>query len=215
MRSVEDLRAALQSCEQPPPVTAQFLDAIEDRAAARAHRRVLLPAIVAACVAAIAVLGMVLGQGTSQHRAPSATTSSVPPAPAACSLAGKEAYEPRTQHEFRTRVVGTWLACSQPSIFNTDDAGLQIDANGHWAKLVRDSSGRLLASSGYENAGTWQVEDDSAANGRPTFQINFRVEGSGTVITIPKFVGTATRMDNNGFWATTYVPTSEPVIPAG
>jgi heat shock protein HslJ len=72
MPTVDDLRAALVACEQPPPPAGEFLAAMDDRTPARARRRILLPVLVAACVAAIAALGVVLARGGAPHHAPAA-----------------------------------------------------------------------------------------------------------------------------------------------
>jgi hypothetical protein len=152
---------------------------------------------------------------TSEAVIPAATPTTTPPSGlSGCSISGEKVYTPTSTQDSANHIVGTWLACTKPSIFGTADAGLQINSDGRWAKLVRDTSNRLVAASGALNGGTWQIVDDSAMNGRPYFQINLTVDGSGTVITKPVFVGTAIHLDNNHIWATTYVPTSEKVTSA-
>ncbi len=94
---------------------------------------------------------------------------------------------------------------------------MQITSDGHWAKLLRNSAGQLVASSGDRDEGTWTVVDDSDMNGGPTYQLNFVIPVIGRmVISIPTFAKSVTRMylDNNGVYAASYVPTSEHVGPA-
>jgi hypothetical protein len=107
----------------------------------------------------------------------------------------------------------TWLVCSEPSVFGTTDAGLQITADGHWAKLVRDTAGHLVKATGLRDSGTWEALDDSAMNGRPVFQINL-MTGNSTYILMADFAAAVERvqLDNNGVYVTDYVPTSEAVV---
>jgi len=136
---------------------------------------------------------------------------------AACSTPANGTANPATQQEFVTRIVGTWLVCSQPTFFGTAEVGVQITSDGHWAKLLRNSAGQLVASSGDRDEGTWKVVDVSDMNGGPTYQLNFVIPViGGTAISIPTFAKSVTRMylDNEGVYAANYVPTSEQVVPA-
>ena len=118
-----------------------------------------------------------------------------------------------TKQAFIDYIVGNWLVCSQPSVFGSSEDGLQISRNGHWAKLTRTSDGRLVAGTSSRTEGTWKVIDTSAMNGHTTFQLNLKIDGSGTVTTIPELSAGVTRMhlDNNGVFEADYVPTSQPV----
>ena len=125
--------------------------------------------------------------------------------------------DPATEQEFRTRIVGTWLVCAQPTVFGTTEVGLQIGSDGHWAKLLRDTDGQLVASSGDRYEGSWEDDDVSEMNGRPMYQLNLHIDAiGGTVISIPTFARSVTRMhlDNMGVYAANYVPTEEQVMPA-
>jgi hypothetical protein len=152
---------------------------------------------------------------TSQAR-PSATPRPKKTAPAAlanCSVAPHGTSNPTSVAEFTRRIIGTWLVCSSPSALATSDAGLQITADGHWAKLFRDKAGRLVKGSGLHDGGTWEVLDDSAMNGHPAFQLNL-MTGSSTYVLLADFAAAVNRIryDNNGAYAADYVPTSEPVL---
>lgn len=107
----------------------------------------------------------------------------------------------------------TWVVCSEPSVFGTTDAGLQITADGKWAKLVRDPAGHLVEATGLRDSGTWEALDDSAMNGHPAFQINLMTGGS-TYILLADFAAAVERveLDNNGVYVTDYVPTTEAVV---
>ena len=130
-----------------------------------------------------------------------------------CSAPADGSTEPPTEQAFVQKIVGTFLLCAEPSVFGTDDAGLLISSDGHWARLARDPAGVLVLASDPNSRGTWQVIDVSAMNGRTLFQLNFQIAGSGTVVTIPQFAAAVARMhlDNNGVYAADYIPTSEPV----
>lgn len=152
----------------------------------------------------------------SQSTVPTTSAPVVnPSAPAGCSTPSGGTANPQTQQQFTSRIVGTWLLCSSPSFFGTSEVGLQIDGNGNWAKLTRDSAGRLVRAAGDKDSGTWSVVDTSAMNGRPTYQVNFEISAIGrTAIAAPvDFAKAVTRMrlNNNGAYVTDYVPTSERV----
>jgi hypothetical protein len=151
---------------------------------------------------------------TSTASGPSSTPTTVIAAgpPAGCSAPETGKYLATSLQDFVNHVIGTWLVCSEPSVFGTDDAGLQISADGHWAKLFRDAAGHLVAGVGSQQRGSWEAVDDSAMNGRPMFQINLQL-GGGTVIAPTQLSTGVTRMhlDNNGFYEANYVPSSEPV----
>jgi hypothetical protein len=153
---------------------------------------------------------------TPQHRPstsprPTKTTHAVP---AACTAAPHGTSNPTTLAEFKSRITRTWLLCSAPSVFASNDAGLQITSDGHWSKLVRDKAGRLVTGSGLHDGGTWQALDDSAMNGRPVFQLNL-MTGNGTYILMADFAAAVerVRLDNNGTYVADYVPTTEQVLP--
>jgi hypothetical protein len=136
---------------------------------------------------------------------------------AACSAPDHGAYSPPTKKIFVDHILGTWLVCSHPSLFGTADAGLQINADGRWTKLLRNSAGQLVAATTSGNQGSWRTIDAGAMNGRPTFQLNLHIDGSGTVVTVPTFSKGVARvhLDNNEVYAADYVQTSERVVPAG
>jgi hypothetical protein len=147
--------------------------------------------------------------------APRSATSSQPEpngVPPTCSTPAGGTANPTTLAEFTSRVTRTWLVCASPSIFGTTDAGLQISSDGSWAKLVRDTTGRLVKGTGLHDSGTWKALDDSAMNGRPAFQLNL-VTGNGTIILQADFAAAVDRVqfDNNGVYVADYVPTSESV----
>jgi hypothetical protein len=52
-------------------------------------------------------------------------------------------------------VVGTWLLCAVPSVFGTNEAGLEVNADGQWYKLIANPDGTLSRASGNRQNGTW------------------------------------------------------------
>jgi hypothetical protein len=136
-----------------------------------------------------------------------------PPTPATCAKPDTGEYLPTSLPDFEQHVIGTWLVCSEPSVFGSQDAGLLIYAGGHWAELTRNTSGRLVPGTSSGHMGTWQAVDDSAMNGHPAFQLNLKIDGSGTVIALAQLSRGVTRMalDNNGVYQASYVPTTDPV----
>jgi hypothetical protein len=152
---------------------------------------------------------------TSAHPSSSTPhpTPTPPPVPAACTAAAHGASNPTTLADFKTRMTRTWLVCSNPSVFGTTDAGLQITADGRWVKLVRNSAGHLVEATGLRDSGTWEALDDSAMNGHPAFQINL-MTGGGTYILLADFAAAVERveLDNNGVYVADYIPTTEAVV---
>lgn len=96
-------------------------------------------------------------------------------------------------------IVGFWQLCSDSSVFGTADAGLSIDANGRWSKLAL-VDGQLTALHGWNNEGSWETIDTSRMNGPGVYQLNLNIDGSGTVITMPRFAAAPDlmRLDNHG-----------------
>jgi hypothetical protein len=148
-----------------------------------------------------------------QSSSSASPTPTPPPVPAACTAAAGGASNPTSLADFKARITRTWRVCSEPSVFGTTDAGLQITADGKWAKLVRDPAGHLVKATGLRDSGTWEALDDSAMNGRPVFQINL-MTGNSTYILMADFAAAVERveLDNNGVYVTDYVPTTEAVV---
>ncbi|MFN2504074.1 MAG: hypothetical protein ABR540_07575 [Acidimicrobiales bacterium] len=145
--------------------------------------------------------------GTTIHPSP----SSPPSTPDRCDKPGKHAYSPSTEAEFRETMTRAWLLCGAPSFFGTDEAGMEIRADGRWSKLFATSWGSLVRGTGPGNEGTWESVDASGMNGTPTFQIDFHIDGGGSIGTVPAFAKHGSkisnaRLDNMGFFVADYVP---------
>jgi len=110
------------------------------------------------------------------------------------------------EQEFQGWLVGAWRLCSASSAFGTDEAGLLIDANGRWSKLTL-SDGELSVLEGWNNEGGWETIDTSMMNGPGAYQLNLKIDGSGTVMTHPAFAAEPDfmRLDNNGVYRGDYV----------
>lgn len=179
----------------------------------------MVPSAAALVVLLTAAVVLIIRDTSSATSSPPAgpATASASPSPtsalAQCTAPDDGAYEPVSAPDFVDHVVGTWLACGNASIFNTDEVGMQIDRDGHWAKLYRDPAGHLYAGASSRQYGSWTSVDVSSENGRPLWQLNLRIAGSGTVITVPAFSQGVPRihLDNNAEFQTDYVQTSEQV----
>jgi hypothetical protein len=131
-----------------------------------------------------------------------------------CAAVEKTAPYPATQALFRQQLFRTWLLCSKPSIFgSSDEAGLEIAADGRWYKVFTQSDGTLQRGVDL-NQGTWEIIDTSAMNGQPSFQLNLSTT-LGTVIVHPEFSVAPLKMhvNNNGVFAATYAAQGEAVPP--
>jgi hypothetical protein len=205
------------STSPPPPVSPTVTATATPARPAESHRA---PAISAPAVLPSTTHAT---HPAVSHPAPAISAPSVSPSatqatqatrPAACDAPPSGAWQPTTQAEFTQKILGTWLVCSTPTVFGTTEDGLLISPDGHWAKLERTASGTLTALSGWGNEGTWQVLDDSAMNGKPTYQLNLAIDGRGTVITVPTISLSSPeriRLDNNGVFQADYVLTTEAV----
>lgn len=134
-----------------------------------------------------------------------------------CGLPADGSYRPTSEPAFRTAMTRVWLLCTAPSFFGTDEAGLEVRADGSWSKLEWKANGTLVRAAGPSNEGSWSTLDTSAMNGRPTYQINFQVQGAGESSATPRFGAEASRvrLDNMGLFVADYVaaPPGTPVLP--
>ena len=123
----------------------------------------------------------------------------------------ESSYSPSTESEFRSAVTGVWLGCGTPSFFGTDEAGLEIGADGRWSKLQRGAGRSLVRLHGAGNEGTWQVADLTAMNGRPLFSINFTMLDGGRIGSVPALARQGSqvskmRINNMGVFVADYIP---------
>lgn len=119
-----------------------------------------------------------------------------------------------TMEEFVGRLEGTWLVCDAPSVFGTNEVGMQIRNDGRWSKLSRNPTGQLTAMRGWGNEGTWETIDASGMNQPGVFQVDFHIDGSGTVISLPVFSSgpPKMRLNNMGIYVADYVPISDELV---
>jgi hypothetical protein len=157
---------------------------------------------------------------TATTEAPATASSPSGPAPATAPALGEgnglaTCTEPEqgvaptpTEDEFVGLLVGTWVVCNAPSVFGTNEVGMQIGSDGRWSKLARNPAGELTPIPGWGNEGTWEVTDTSAMNGPGVFQVDFHVDGSGTVMSAPVFSSgpPKMRLNNMGVYVADYVP---------
>jgi hypothetical protein len=121
------------------------------------------------------------------------------PLVSACGTTPSGTRKAATQQDFDNIIVGAWQQCSDSSVFGTSEAGLVIDADGRWSKLAL-VEGQLTALHGWGNEGSWETIDTSIMNGPGVYQLNLSIDGSGTVMTIPKIAAEpeVMRLDNQG-----------------
>jgi len=114
--------------------------------------------------------------------------------------------QPPTQAAFEQEIEHDWQLCKPPSVFGSNEAGIEITADHHWAKLGRDAAGRFVRLQGWGNQGTWQSTGYSMTSS-PHWQLNLQIDGSGTVITEPIFAAAVPKMrlNNNGVYVADYL----------
>ncbi len=163
---------------------------------------------------------------TTTTTAPTTTTTTSTVPPTTSSVAGCDAPEVNdvpTPDAATTRqlIIGSWLLCKPPSVFGTtDEKGLVIAADGHWAKLASISAGSPVEMDGAENRGTWKLIDTSGMNGPGNFQINFNMLDGHEVDSPVRVIAPAKLLLNNeGLFIARYVPAdvtvppTQPVVP--
>lgn len=126
----------------------------------------------------------------------------------ACSQSPQGRRAAASEAGFRQMLVGNWLLCSAPSVFGTTgEVGLAIYEDFRWTKLTRGDDGQIHALGGWDREGSWESIDTSSMNGPGTYQLNLKVDGSGTVITTPIFAEqpAVVRLNNNGVFVADYV----------
>ena len=140
-----------------------------------------------------------------------------PPASGGTGCDAPEVEDVPTPDEATTRqlLIGNWLLCDSPSFFGTtDEKGLVIAADGHWAKLASVSAGTAVEMTGAANRGTWELIDTSAMNGPGHFQINFTGLDGGTRISSVRVIAPAKLLlNNNGVFVARYVRADVTVVP--
>ena len=178
---------------------------------------------VVTAMVGVAILGLVAcgGERTSTLSSGSAGRRLVAVEPPTTSgSTGCDAPEVKnvpTPDEATTRqlLIGSWLLCDSPSFFGTtDEKGLVIAADGHWAKLASLGAGSAVEMAGAANRGTWRLIDTSAENGPGHFQINFTgLDGRLRLSSVRVISPAKLFLDNNGVFVARYVRADVTVAP--
>jgi hypothetical protein len=149
-------------------------------------------------------------RGGEPSAQPSASTG--PAAPPPCPAVSRADAPPAdSAAAFEQKIEGAWRLCEQPSVFGTDEDGLEIRADHTWSKLRRADDASYHRMTGAQNHGTWEVIDTASMNGADSpqrWQLNLVRADDRTVITQPQFWGEAPQMhlNNNGVYVADYVP---------
>jgi hypothetical protein len=87
-------------------------------------------------------------------------------------------------------LVGPWTRCGLGSAIGVADgeAGLEFAADGRFRRLVRLADGTVVPGSDGQE-GTWIVRDTTTMNGPGSYQVDLAVDGQGTFVTMPAFLG--------------------------
>jgi hypothetical protein len=72
-------------------------------------------------------------------------------------------------------------------VFNTTDPGIEFTADHHWYKLQGGDPSAFARAQGFDNEGTWNPLDLSSPHKQGPWQLNLRVAGSGTYMTLTTF----------------------------
>ena len=99
-----------------------------------------------------------------------------------------------SKQAFLARLVGKWQLCSSKSIFGTKDAGIEFTADGHWYKLDGTLGTGFTRETGFDHQGTWTPIDRSGPGSQQPWQLDFKIDGSGTIFTGPAFAVSVPKM---------------------
>jgi hypothetical protein len=97
----------------------------------------------------------------------------------ACALNPDFLPNPPTQEQFVASFVGDWIACSQPTIFGTDEFGIDLEPDGNFYELFWDGVCGVNRGGSVNAKGTWEVTMTTESNGQPHFQLYFHITGGG------------------------------------
>jgi hypothetical protein len=119
-----------------------------------------------------------------------ATPGEVDAASALCGLSEGDVEPIPDMEALTSRLVGRWLWCSGVRLFSREDvSGIRIDADRTWNFLLPGPNGGLVEGGGFDNGGTWSVQDLGEANGAARFQVNIESTGIGGLAAFPYFAG--------------------------
>ena len=122
---------------------------------------------------------------------------------AACSApeGGEDSFE--SKDAFVERLVGIWQLCAKPSVFGTDEDGLEVTSDNRWFKLYRTADGSLARMTGPKDQGDWYLVD----NGPGYWQLNLRFSDGSEVVTGPIFAVDVPKMrlNNNAVFIADYI----------
>jgi len=131
--------------------------------------------------------GAAIGLGSDGQVATVSNEADAPwDAPRACDgmATGEETYSSVSALE--QLVVGTWTLCVRPSLFNTtDEAGMTIDPDGSWHKLLLVGD-KLVRADSPEKTGTWRILV-TVAGGSAPYQVRFDAVSGASVAVVPHF----------------------------
>lgn len=130
-------------------------------------------------------------------------TTTITTAPAAmqhrfCSQPGGGEWRATSRQEFEAKVIGTWLACTTPTSWDSDESGVDIGADGRWAKVRRRASGEYVRLTGTDNTGIWGASDRGNVADPNHWEIYFYPDKGMTCVTSqPTFAAAVPRMRIN------------------
>lgn len=97
---------------------------------------------------------------------------------------------PASEEQFRDLLIGSWTLCGDASALGdpTGEVGLEITADGHLYRLVRNADGTIIRGVGSGQEFSWTVTDTTAMNGPGSYQVDLQVAGGGTMFLTAQFL---------------------------
>lgn len=89
-------------------------------------------------------------------------TVTTPPVPASCSQPEGPLHAYSTVSEFNALAIGRWVRCSGPKIIQSEQAGIEFDADGSYFVLADDGHGGVTKLTGFGNQGMWDGSQETA-----------------------------------------------------
>src|SRR5580704_17730809 len=128
------------------------------------------------CIAILGFASLAISGGCATNDAQTDPIDSAAAYAANCAAALGPVQAFATDGELMQLLVGEWIRCSGPALFDNEQIGFELGADGTYRLLADDGAGGAGALDGFDVQGTWDV-----AEGILVFQMTSNVSESGGV----------------------------------
>lgn len=113
-----------------------------------------------------------------------------------CGMGGIPVPDPCSQAEMSSRLCRRWWQCSGEFVFGTPDAvGVEFTPDGQWHLLTLDPTGAVVAATGADAQGKWDMYGPGPMNGPCSIQVD--IYKGGMIGAFPMFYEQPTKVNLN------------------